>query len=226
MVFLWIIGVLLLLILLLGLLRVRAVITVGEEPLRVELRFCTIRRLLYPRRRKRKEAQKPREKEAGAKKRPKKRKSRRQMAEELLEPMDIAISALYAAARRACHRLRIDPLELTVVFGGRDPAETAWAYSAASAAMWTLMPRLEELFYIPDPSLHLGVNFDQENTAIRCRSELSFRLWDVLAILLTVAAPVGWWHLKRRWKERKKNRKRQSAGGGQASAKVDAKVEG
>ena len=64
--------------------------------------------------------------------------------------------------RRTCRRTRIDPLEVGVIFAGDDPADTAQTYGYANAALWTLMPKLEELFYIPKPSVYLGMDFTKD----------------------------------------------------------------
>ncbi len=81
-----------------------------------------------------------------------------------------ALSALKETAKRTCRRLRIDPLEILVVFGGTDPADIAQTYGYASAAMWGVMPQLEDLFHIPDPSLHLRMDYSSEEDARRgCR---------------------------------------------------------
>ena len=58
------------------------------------------------------------------------------------------LGALKRTLRRTCRRTRIDPLEVGVIFAGDDPADTAQTYGYANAALWTLMPKLEELFYI------------------------------------------------------------------------------
>ena len=47
----------------------------------------------------------------------------------------------------------------TLVIGGDDPAETAQRYGYASTAVWTVMPRLEELMTIRHPHIHVGVDF-------------------------------------------------------------------
>ena len=56
------------------------------------------------------------------------------------------LGALKRTLRRTCRRTRIDPLEVGVIFAGDDPADTAQTYGYANAALWTLMPKLEELF--------------------------------------------------------------------------------
>lgn len=52
-----------------------------------------------------------------------------------------------------------------MIFAGDDPADTAQTYGYANAALWTLMPKLEELFYIPKPSVYLGMDFTKAETS-------------------------------------------------------------
>jgi hypothetical protein len=116
--------------------------------------------------------------------------------EELIDLVQTALSALGATVRRACSRVRIDPLEATVVFGGEDPSLTAVAYGAASSAMFTLMPKAEETFYIPDPSLHVRMDFTAQSTTAEGCVGVSLRVCDLFAILFTLAVPLFKWFLR------------------------------
>lgn len=194
-----IIGGILLVILLLGLIRVRAIVTVGDEA-RVAAQVGPVKVTLYPRKAKPpKKEKKPEEapKEEAPKK-PEKKKMQLPKLNfyELLDLLDVALSALGAAARRACSRLRIDPLDMTVVFGTPDPADTARFHGMACAAMYAVMPRMERLFYIPDPSLHLRMNFDSDHTTASGTVGVSLRVCDLFAIALTLIVPLGKWYLQ------------------------------
>ena len=114
-----------------------------------------------------------------------------------------ALSALKETAKRTCKRLRIDPLEILVVFGGTDPADIAQTYGYASAAMWGVMPHLEDLFHIPDPSLHLRMDYSSEKTHAEGAVGLSLRIRDGLHIALALLIPMLKWYL--RYKKAHKN---------------------
>ena len=193
-----IIGGILLVILLLGLIRVGAVVTVGDE-VRVAARFGLIRITIFPRKKK---APKPKKKteEAPKEEAPKApEKKKRQLPKldfyDLLDLLDAAFPALSATARRACSRLRIDPLDMTVVFGSLNPADTARFHGIACAAMYAVMPRLERLFYIPAPSLHLRMSFDSDHTSASGTVGVSLRVCDLFAIAPTLLIPLGKWYL-------------------------------
>ena len=192
-----VIGIILLIFLLIGFLRVGATVFFGDE-LRVKLCVGHIRLTIFPRSKKKAKEkpkeEKPKEEEAEAK--PKKRRALPKVTvEDLLDLAQTAFSALGATVTRACKRVRIDPLDVTVVFGGDDPASAAAAYGAASALMFAEMPKLEDKFYIPDPSLHLRIDFDAESTAAG-KVGVTLRVCDLFAIVFTLLLPMAKWFLR------------------------------
>ena len=105
-------------------------------------------------------------------------------------------SALHAALRRVCRRLRIDPMEVTVVFGGADPADVAEAYGIANAVVFSLMPKAEEIFYLPEPAIHLRMDYGAAATRCEGKVGISGRICDAFAILFALAAPLIKWFLR------------------------------
>ena len=98
----------------------------------------------------------------------------------------------------------IDPLELSAVLpGAMDPAGAAELYGYINAGMWTVMPQLEQLTRIPDPGLHVEVDFDSEQLRLTGRLGVSLQIRDLFAIGWAFAKPVIRWLLAMR--------KRQSA---------------
>lgn len=191
-----IIGVLLLIFLLIGFLRFGVIVSFGES-LRVRLRVGVIRLTVCPRGKKSGKT-KPKEEAAAEKKKKagKRPPHPRLTADELFELLEIVLEAFGSALRRGCRRVRIDPLELTVVFGGGDPASVARTFGTANALMYALMPRVEETFYIPDPSLHLRMDFGQERSTAAGVIGVSLRLCDVPAVLFTFGIPTAKWFLR------------------------------
>lgn len=105
-----------------------------------------------------------------------------------------ALSALWrsiqGALRRAGKRIRIDPMRLSFVFGDEDPVNTAQWYGWANTAMWTVMPRLEEWIHIPDPHIHMEMDFTAAETKVSGTVGASYRIGDLLAIGFAAAGPV------------------------------------
>ena len=101
-------------------------------------------------------------------------------------------------------------MQVSVILGGEeDPAASAEAYGWISAAVWTFMPRLEELMRIPDPYIHLDVDYNARETRAEGEIGLFFQIRDLFAIGFAFGIPALKWLL--RWKKEKK-----AAGGGRA----------
>lgn len=112
-----------------------------------------------------------------------------------------AVTALWPPLKKALGRtrrgIRIDPLQASLVLGGReDPAAAAENYGYASAAVWTVMPMLERLLDIPDPSIHIGIDFEREETMIALQTGVSIRIGTLLAVALQVGIPAVKWYLR------------------------------
>lgn len=212
MTWLWILGIVFLLLLLLCLLRVGVLIRY-EETLNVRVTAGPIRVQVFP--------AKP-----GKEKKPKKEKKKKkgkagkgpateggsgaEAAEEQkkkafpkpdLEDIRSAVTTLWPPLKKALGRtrrgIRVDPLEAAVCLGGRDdPAATAELYGYLNAAMWSGMPVLEKLLDIPDPALRLEMDFDREETRARVLAGVSIRVGTVLAVALQVGIPAIKWYLK------------------------------
>jgi len=169
---------------LIGFLRVGALMQFGDE-LREQLSVGPFRFTLLPAKEKKetpkKKAKEKKPKSEGEEAKQKKKPSLpKPTKEELRDLITTALSALKETAKRTCKRLRIDPLEILIVFGGTDPADIAQTYGYASAAMWGVMPHLEDLFHIPDPSLHLRMDYSSEKTHAEGAVGLSLRIRDGL----------------------------------------------
>lgn len=190
-----VIGIIVLILILIGLIRVGAVVRFGEA---AELRLLIgpfRMTLLSAKERKETPAEKKPEQKKPAEKKEKKGHTLPKLTrDEWRSLIETALAALKETAKRACRRLRIDPLEVLVIFGGEDPADIAQTYGYASAAMWGVMPRLEELFNIPDPSLHLRMDYSAKKTRAEGTVGFSLRIRDGLAIMLALLSPMLRWY--------------------------------
>ena len=199
MIVLKIIGVILLLLLLLSFLRIGAVVRFGDT-LTAQVCAGPVKLTIYPKKAGKKKAEEKPKEEKPAEEKPKKEKKKPKLPkptlEDIVDLLHTAFTALKKTLWRVCKRLRIDPLELTVIFGDRDPAGAAEKYGMANAVMWTFMPKLEELFYVPDPSLHLRMDYDAPSTRARGIVGVSLRICDLFAIIFTLLIPLGMWFLR------------------------------
>ena len=200
-----VIGIILLIVFLIGLIRVGAAVRFGEE-LGLRLLIGPFRITLLPAKEKKAaqngEKKKKKAAETGKTEQSGKKKSRslpKLTREEWRDLITTALSALKETARRTCRRLRIDPLEILIVFGGEDPADIAQSYGYASA----VMPQLEDLFHIPDPLLHLRMDYSAKETRAEGSVGLSLRVWDMLIIAFALMRPMLKWY--RRFRRAHKN---------------------
>ena len=197
-----VIGIILLVFLLIGFLRVGAIVSFGDE-LRVRLRVGAIKLTILPKKTKKpkkpKKEKEPKEEkpEEEAEKKPKKKRSiPKPNLDDIIDLIQTALSALGAMVRRACRRTRIDPLDLTIVFGAYDPADVALMFGAANTAVFTLMPKAEETFYIPNPSIRLRMDYDADWPRAAGSLGVSLRLCDLFAIIFTLIIPLLKWFLR------------------------------
>ena len=191
---LWIIGGILLLLVLLSLVRVGAVLSFGEE-LRVRLRLGPAKLTLLPRPPKKdrpKREKKPKKQPTDGEKKPKK-KAPSITALDILDALPALFESLKAGLRKTRRRLRIDPLRIAVVLGGDDPADVGELYGMVSAAMYTVMPQLERLTYMPDPRIHLEADFTAAQTL--AEGTVGLQLRDLFAIGWAFGRPLLRWFL-------------------------------
>ena len=92
--------------------------------------------------------------------------------------------------RRAGRRIRIDPLDLSFVFGDENPVNTAQWYGWANTAVWTVMPWLEKTVYMPDPRIHMEMDFNAAQTKVSGTVGASYRIGDLLAIGFAAVGPL------------------------------------
>ena len=197
-----VIGILLLVFLLIGFLRVGAIVSFGDG-LRVRLRVGAIKLTILPKKakkpkkpRKEKEPKEEKPEEEKEEKPKKKRSIPKPTIDDIIDLIQTALSALGAMVRRACRRTRIDPLDLTILFGAYDPADVALMFGAVNTAVFTLMPKAEETFYIPNPSIHLRMDYDADWPQAEGRLGVSLRICDLFAIIFTLIIPLLKWFLR------------------------------
>ena len=200
MLWLWIVGVLAALIVLLCLTRVGVHAVFGEETT-VDVTVGFFRFRVLPGKEKtqkpKKEAENP-PKEAAE---PQKKKSslRKLTAAEIKDAVRTLVPALKRALRRTRRGIRVRPLRLSLTLGGaEDPAKTAQNYGTLNGAVWTVMPVLEHLLVIPDPRIHVGVDFDTAQTVLEGEAGLSLRIGTLLAVGFGLAVPALKWFLRYR----------------------------
>ena len=194
MVALWIIGGLVLLFFLLGLVRVQVQAVFGE-PLRVTVQIGPCRRQLLPP--PDKPPQKPKKKTpkkvSGPKESP--GAARKLTPEELRSLLSAAGRGLAGMSRSFRRHVSVTPLTLSIITGG-DPADAARLYGYLNGAVFTGMPLLEQRFHIPDPHIHLDIDYCADKTRVEGTVGIRLRIRDGIRIGMALTKPLLHWFLQ------------------------------
>jgi len=199
--FLWIIFVILLVLWLLFRLRLGIYAAFGET-LRVDVLAGPFKIQVLPAKPKKKE--KPKKKsEAKKKQKPTSGAEEPQSKKPKISLEDIksAANALLPPLKRALERtrrsIRVKPLDFSITVGGEDdPASAAELYGYIHMGVWTGMPVLEQLLVIPDPHIHVGIDFQAQKTELHGEAGLTIRLGTLVAIAFGVGIPALKWFLQ------------------------------
>ena len=202
-----ILGGILLLLVVVWLLRVGVDVRFGDE-LRVAVKIGPAKITVLPQQEKKKKPKKEKpQKEKKTEKKPAEKKGKKKSPftfSDIRSAVPVLFEALKKALGKIRRRMRIDPLDVCVIFAGDDPAKVAETYGWANSAMWTMMPQLERLLQIPDPHIHLGVDYERYDLHAEGRVGVTFRVGDLIVIGLTLAIPALKWYLG--WRKEVKRR--------------------
>ncbi len=213
MLFLKILAVLALLIALLCLLRLGVRASWGTET-RVTAILGPVRLPLVPKKEGKTGKEKPK-KEKQKKEKPAKEKAPKDRQplpkpgkEDIREALQLLLPALKRALRKLGRGIRIDPLCVSLVLGGKnDPADAAEKFGYLQAAVWAGMPQLQRWMHIPDPHIHTDVNFDAEKTEVSGEAAVTLRLGTLFAMGFALLIPALKWFLHYRKRHREDDTK-------------------
>lgn len=185
-----VIGIIVLIFLLLVSVRAGVIFRFGDQ-MTLKLRIGPVRLTILPK----KEKEKPGEKADAAPKNSAPPKKKNKLTPlEIYDLVTAVFSGLRTMAYRAGKHLRVDPLELSAVIGGSDPAEIAQRFGMANAAVWSLMPQAEEIIRIPDPAIHLDMDYNAPRTVLSGTVGLSFRVGNMIEFVVAAAIPLLRWY--------------------------------
>lgn len=217
----YILGGIVLLLVIVWLLRVGVDVRFGGE-LQVTAKIGPVKLVLLPKPEKKKKPQKEKkpkkDKKAEKKEKPKEKKKFPFTFADIRSALPVLFNALKKALGKIRRRMRIDPLDVCIIFAGHDPVQVAEMYGWANSAMWSMMPQLERLLQIPDPHIHLGTDYEKTSIEAEGRVGISFRIGDLIVIALTLAVPALKWYLH--W--RKEVRRREEAAKNEKNTKQTA----
>ena len=193
-----IILIVVLLFLLICLLRVGAEVSF-QDRVEVSLRIGPVKRKIFPPGSSPRKAAKKKEEPPGetAAKKVKKRTLPKLSAADLKEAFAVLGPVVCRALDRTRRKIRISPLQLSLTLGGlEDPAGAAEAYGLLQAAVWSVMPALERYLVIPDPFIHLDVDFQAEDLRLRGQAGVTARIGALMIVGLGAGIPALRWFIK------------------------------
>ena len=206
-VVLWILGILLALLVLLCLTRVGVHALFGDA-LALDAKIGPFRIHILPGKKqdkkREKRAKEPKEAEKSEEKAEKKPCFPKPSMADIREAVSVLWPPLKRAQNRTRRGVRIHPMDLCVTLGGQeDPAAAAQLYGEAHAGVWAVMPVLERLLVIPEPHIHIGIDFNASETKVEGELGVTARVGTLLAVGATVAFPALKWFLRYRKKQKK-----------------------
>lgn len=215
------------LLLLLCLTRVGALATIEPDSFQLDAKIGPIAIRILPTKKKAPKQKRQKQKPAATEKKaqgvaasetaekPTAKKSKKPLPKPTLEDIKDAVATLWPPLKRALRRtrrgIRIKPLKLSVTVGAeRDPASGAELYGYLHCGIWTAMPMLEKLLVIPDPHIHVGIDFDTPNTAVEGTVGISIRIGTLLMVAIGVGIPALRWFLRFQKKQKQSEKTPQS----------------
>ena len=206
MTVLWcILGAIVLLIVIVLSLRVGITLTMHES-LTVTARIGPKTVVLYPAPPKKAPAKKKKTAPAAAAPKEEKKPGLDLTVQDVREAIRAAWNALERVLRRIGKGIRIYPCRVSIIAGGSQPDRVAELYGQLSAAVWTVMPRLEQLIHIRDPYIHLDADFNAPAVNVEGQVGACLRVGDLIAVAFAAAIPLLKWYIpfNRRRKARQK----------------------
>lgn len=206
MIWLWILGILAVLIVLLCWTRVGIHAEMDRESVTVDIKLGLLHLRVLPAKEKPKKTKKS-AKKAESGKEAGKEKPKKTLPNITLEDIQDAVRTLAPPLKKALQRtrrgIRVEPLALSVTVGGsKDPASAAELYGYLHAGIWTAMPILEQLLVIPAPYIHVGIDFDASEAVLEGRLGISIRIGTLLTIGMGMGIPALRWFLQFQKKNR------------------------
>lgn len=185
----------------------------ADQMVTADARIGWIRFRAYPRLPKKEKAAKKKEskerKQDAAEAKPKSGRSLQEWAALVRSAVETLLPPLKRSLARIGRGIRIKPLQLYVTLGAaEDPAAGAQLYGEVNAAVWTVMPVLEELVDIREPYIQVDVDFDAAKTGLRGEAGISIRIGTLLAAAFGIGIPAMRWFLQLQ-KQQKNEEKQQ-----------------
>lgn len=158
---------------LIGQIRVGAAVSFDESGLLLRIKAGPLKiQILPPKKEKKTQKEKTPKKEKkskSAKKHPAEEGAKAQGKRDIRDTISLAlrfVPLLAEAAGRFRRKVRIDRLDLYVIWGAADPAAAAMGYGAGNAVMGMLWPPIEHNFKVKEYDLRVDVDLERNSPAV------------------------------------------------------------
>ena len=170
--------IVLLVLVLLGQIRIGAQVEYCEGGLFVRVRAGAFLIPVFPVKREKTKAKKPKKVKPPA---PKKKKGG--TLKLVLDFLPLILETVGKFRRK----LRVDQLEMKLIISGPDPADAAIRYGQANAILGALWQPITSAFHVKDGHAHIGVDFEGEDPVIYILASLSVTIAQALGLVLIFA---------------------------------------
>ena len=210
MIVLYVIPGILLFLLLIGQLRLGAMMEYDENGFSVKLKAAAFWFAIYPKPEKEKKARKKKEKKETRK--PKQaaveppRREKGGALGLILELVPEVVEAVGVLFRK----IGMDVLVLHLTWAAEDPASAAMGYGAANAVMGTIYHPLDRAFRIKKSDIDISVDFDRKEPVIYAKAALTITLGQTVILALRYGYRALRIWMKRRKQEPDQNTKKEA----------------
>lgn len=121
------------------------------------------------------------------KKKKKKPKKPKPTFDELMDLLRMVLNSLGKPLKKILKRVTFSHLSFDAVCGGSDAARAAINYGAMNIALSAVLNLIDQFFTLKTPDdLHIGVDFYQEKTVIKCYCEIRLTIGAALAFVFSL----------------------------------------
>lgn len=185
--------IILLVLWLISLIRIGGRVSYGESGVFVFLLLGPVKLQLFPAAKEPEGNWKPREKKAKKKKAPVAEKHKKEPKEG--QPGTLSrLMKLLPVVGQACgalkRKIRIDDLDLKLIWGGSDPAAIALGYGQANAVLGMIWPIFDHNFKVKHHSFQIGLDYDRPAPAVEVRAAVTLTVGQIFALGIHYGAKV------------------------------------
>lgn len=177
-----VLGCILLALVLLGQIRVGAAVNYSEAGLFLKVKAGPVRIQVLPaKERSKKRGKKPKP----ASKHPAQEGAKAQKTRSIKDTLSLAlrfVPLLGEAAGKLLRKIRIDYLNLHVIWGSADPASAAMGFGAGNAALGILWPILEHNFHVKKHDLRVNVDFERKTPALCAQVQATLTVGQIVSL--------------------------------------------